>query len=560
MGLSRSRVAWVAGLFASGALVSATSVASNAETTPDTHGSGRTPRPQPAPTSSVVLAPSRAGLVEVPFPALASLEPTVAGQLRELQSAVAAAVARSGATDAGLADAYGALGQLYHAYKFLESAEACYRNAADLDPQAFEWRHLLGHAADQAGDLETAARHYEAARALNPVYAPTAVRLGGVYVQLGRLEDAERQLQAAIDQAPEMAAAHHGLGQVAMAEGRYADAVAHVEAALARLPSATRLHYELAMAYRQLGRSDEARAHLERQGPVGVRPADPLVDDLAELIDGERVQLIRGRLAFRAERFGEAASLFRRAVAADPGSARARINLAASLARLGDDAGARAQLEAAVDLDPNNPTAGFNLGALLARAGEYPAAIDVFEAVVRIAPRDIVAWRGLVSALQAAGRETARIEALSSLVALDPADEESVMALASLLVEGRRYQEAIDLPDWGNGLFPRRPRTGNALARLLAACPAHSVRNGARGLQLAMALYQAQGSVAHGETVAMALAELGRCGEAAEWQRRLVVAADREGQAGLAATFREALSRYEAGAPCRAPPLPEDGR
>ena len=98
----------------------------------------------------------------------------------------------------------------------------------------------------------------------------------------------------------------------------------------------------------------------------------------------------------------------------------------------------------------------------------------------------------------------------------------------------------------------------NSLARMLAACPDAKLRDGPRALQLAMKAYNTKGVVAHGETVALALAELGRCGEAAEWQNRLVTAAARAKDSTLAAQLKQKLNRYQNGVPCAFPANGED--
>ena len=78
------------------------------------------------------------------------------------------------------------------------------------------------------------------------------------------------------------------------------------------------------------------------------------------------------------------------------------------------------------------------------------------------------------------------------------------------------------------------------------------MRGGGRALELANLVFERQPSIDHGETVAMALAELGRFDEATEFQRRVLrhaqTAAPRQ-----VAPIRERLSLYESGEPCRAP-------
>jgi uncharacterized protein HemY len=45
------------------------------------------------------------------------------------------------------------------------------------------------------------------------------------------------------------------------------------------------------------------------------------------------------------------------------------------------------------------------------------------------------------------------------------------------------------------------------------------LRDGARALALAQAVWQGQPTADHARTVALSLAELGRCREAADWRR-----------------------------------------
>jgi hypothetical protein len=76
------------------------------------------------------------------------------------------------------------------------------------------------------------------------------------------------------------------------------------------------------------------------------------------------------------------------------------------------------------------------------------------------------------------------------------------------------------------------------------------LRDGAMALQLAQMIYQASAAPEHGAVVAMALAELGRCAEAAEWQRRMITLAGQD-KTDLLARLNIDLKRYEQGPPCR---------
>jgi hypothetical protein len=63
-------------------------------------------------------------------------------------------------------------------------------------------------------------------------------------------------------------------------------------------------------------------------------------------------------------------------------------------------------------------------------------------------------------------------------------------------------------------------------------------------------VYQREPSPVHGETVAMALAELGRCDEASDWMRRAIEDAERATDAAEAARLRGEAGNY-AVRPCR---------
>jgi hypothetical protein len=93
-----------------------------------------------------------------------------------------------------------------------------------------------------------------------------------------------------------------------------------------------------------------------------------------------------------------------------------------------------------------------------------------------------------------------------------------------------------------------------AFARLLASCPDLSLRDGNRAVELAAKVYTAMPTAAHAETAALALAEAGNCKNAAEWQRKAIEAARREGPPERLQGMEADLKRYlagEAGGPCR---------
>src|SRR5258708_3023884 len=252
-----------------------------------------------APNNSV-LAPPNSNLVAVHWPDLAQMEAEVREQLVSSQNTLAAAVKDPTTSPAALSEAYGAMGEIYQVYSLNPSARECYLNASQLTPKDFRWVYLLGKLDQQQGRVDDPVPPYQIAQTLRPEYVAVAVNLGNIYLELNRLEDAERSFETALRIDQSNAAANYGLGQVALSRRSYAAAAGHFDKALAQVPDANRIHYSLAMAYRGMGDSEKARAQLAQQGPVSLPVADPLVDGLQTLIKGERIHLIRGRLALAA--------------------------------------------------------------------------------------------------------------------------------------------------------------------------------------------------------------------------------------------------------------------
>lgn len=503
---------------------------------------------------SLPLAAQPADFTPVRHPDLAPLEKAVAEQIAAQQELLKALLADPAAKPAELADAFGDLGRVYHVYGLAAPAEDCYRNAARLAPDAPAWPHLLGVLLQGEGRLEEAAAAYARALALRPDDVPALVYRGEIFLSQGKLDDAAGALQQALALEPATTAAKALLGQVALARRDFKEAVRLLEEALTEKPEANRLHYSLGLAYRGLGDRAKAGEHLAKAGAVGVAPADPLLDALSALRTGERVHIARGRTAFRAGRWADAAEQFRKAVAARPESVEARVNLGSALVQTGDADGAVAQFREALRLDPNNATAHFNLGVLLSGKGPTPEALDHLRAAVDRWPRDAEARRTLARLLRDAGRLEEALAEYGKAVELDPAEETARLGSAETLVRLGRYGQARESLEESLRSLPGSGRLSHGLARLLAACPDVSVRDGARALDLGLAVWNALPLAAHAETVALAHAELGRCAEAAEWQRKALEAGRKEGfPADRLAALSATLATYERGEPCRPP-------
>jgi len=121
------------------------------------------------------------------------------------------------------------------------------------------------------------------------------------------------------------------------------------------------------------------------------------------------------------------------------------------------------------------------------------------------------------------------------------------------LVRLTRHEEAREHLRVAMNLHPDQPAFPQALARLLAASPDPQVRDGRRALDLVQALAEKHKTTSVAETMAMALAEIGRFVEAAEWQRLAMSVAVEAGHPDAAQRMAVNLALYQRHEPCRTP-------
>jgi tetratricopeptide (TPR) repeat protein len=520
-----------------------------------------TPAPSPSPESAPEAEAGRETITleAIPPVDLSALEPAVTEQLGEVRAALDILLQQAGRADAAaLGEELGNVGRYYHAYQLVEPAAACYRNAIRLRPDDARWPHLLGRLLQAAGRLPEASMALELAIERAPDDAAAHVYLAEVRQLQGRPADARQHYERALEQRPGDPAALAGLGQASLEAGDAALAAERLEAALAATPGADRLHYPLGLAYRQLGDEEKARQHLLAAGSVGVRPVDPLVDSLEELKSGERAHLLRGHMAFRAGHYGEAANSYHRAVREVPDSAAAHLDLATAMARLGYTEGAEEELRTALALDSASATAHYNLGALMLGRREIAGALVHLRRAIALDPEDGAAHAALGQALIADGDTEAALGELQRAERLGAPSETGFLLEAQLLADRGRYAHTRKLLEHAFETIPSSVPILHALARVLAASPDYAVRDAERALDLAERAYAAGQTLAHGETMALALGQAGRCEEAAEWQARLIDVARSAGAADLVPGYEQDLERYRAGAPC-APPAAAGG-
>jgi tetratricopeptide (TPR) repeat protein len=520
--------------------------------------------------ASCSRAPASAGppLRDVSLPDLSRMDPPVQEQVRARYAALQSSIARPDATAADRAAAYGGLGMLLQAAEYYDAAEPAYLNAQTLMPGEPRWPYYLAHLHKSRGETDRAVAAFNRVLELRPDDVPALIWLGRLHIDQGEAEKAEPLFERAHTTAPRTVAVLVGLGQAALARKDFARSAARLEEALALDPSSASIHSPLAMAYRGLGDSARAETHLKLWRNTDVLVPDPLRQELDLALDSGLSFELRGVRALETRDFTAAAGFFRQGAALTPATTplgrSLRHKLGTALYLGGDPAGALEQFNEVVrhapatGLDETAAKAHYSLGVLMASAGRADEAISYLTSAVSASPNYVEALQALGDALRRTGRDRAALPHYASVLTINPQAADARFGYAVALVRLRRYREARDWVAEAMRLSPGREDFTHVMARLLAAAPDDSVRDGARALALVDQLLAGQKTVALGETTAMALAENGRFEEATAVQRQVIKAA---GEAGLAVDIPHltaTLRLYEASRPSRIPWADDD--
>jgi tetratricopeptide (TPR) repeat protein len=459
-------------------------------------------------------------LLEVPRPALETLEEADRRQLEADRAALDRILADESSSEELVARAYGEIGTVYFLYDFAQPAEAALVNASALAPEEHDWHYYLGVLYSRDGRNGEARERLERAAELRPDHLPTYIHLGRVELDGGRLEAAEESFRAALAIDPESAAAEVGLGEIAQARGETAEAIERYRRALELQPRADSIHHRLGLAYRSAGDLPKAKEHLALNRGEPVRFEDPLVDGLTALLKTSAIHLARGNQAMMDGDAERAVAEYSRALERDPDDALVHYNLGMALIRAERREEALARLEHAVELDPDYRDAHYNLAIARAEDGRWAEAAEHFERAWRIDPLDQAARLDWALALEHSGDAQGAVRELTGLIEalagkVSPVAGGAHLRLAALL-EGRggpgsdggeevlgHYRRAVEL-------LPDSAEARAALAAALARTG--RLDDAAAEYAAAVALDPAAPSLRFGQAMALILG--GRHGDA----------------------------------------------
>lgn len=515
--------------------------------------------------SILAFAPAHAAdnaapaVAAVPTPDLSKLPADRAAELRSQRESFEKS--KSVLIGDPLAETYALLGAAYARNGFPDAADVALADAVAIAPKNGRWLYMRGVLAATRNQNDAARKDFEQAFTLDQSYLPIRMAVASSRMASNDLDGARKLLEpfATRQQVVPIAV----LGDIAMKQKRYPDAVTLFKRAVALAPEATRLNAQLADAYTAVGDTKSAAEARAKAGNVAPSLYDPV---------GQRV-------------LGGNASAATAKTTASPKDQAIDEALAQIETRQYD--AARKSLDAALQKSPNDSMLLTLYGRLEAMTGHLPAARTRLDAALRADPKNGMAlvWQGFADEI---GNDDAAAEkAYKHAIDVVPAFDNTRIALATLYLRNKRYDEAIAQYQ---ALLKINPKDGEAWTRLVAAnaiagrcadslkslndalrgapnegfllqlfvrtastCPAASAQEKRMALDYGLKLYRATNVPPISEAYALALAANGKWDDAVKTQEGVMFMALRNGGKETLAPYKEFLELFRAH---KVPPLP----
>jgi tetratricopeptide (TPR) repeat protein len=267
-----------------------------------------------------------------------------------------------------------------------------------------------------------------------------------------------------------------------------------------------------------------------------------------------------GHELYEQGRLDEAISHYRKGLEAHPNDRQFHNNLANALREKGLLDEAIVHYEKAVEIAPRSAEAQFNLGKALGLKGKPDEAIPRYEIAVQLEPDFLPAQLSLANALLQQGQADLAVPHFQKVLEARPNDAGLHLNLGLCFFQMGRMQEAKEEYEKALAIAPANPGIQNNLAWLLATCPAASLRDGDKAVELA----RQANALTGGEkplilrTLAAALAQAGRFPEAVETAQHASALAEAQSIPGLARQIQSESNLYHAGKPVPLPgPTPD---
>jgi tetratricopeptide (TPR) repeat protein len=347
------------------------------------------------------------------------------------------------------ARAHAILGAQRVAADDLPGAIAEFQKAVEFDPHAIENFGALGAAHLAAREPDKAEAAYQAAVEANPRSIQAYVALGEFYYARGDLAKAEKQMRVACDIDLLVLQPRLFLAQIYWESGKLADAEKVYTELRVIGPEDPAVYTAQAQFYRATGQTEKAAAQL--RGFLGSKPADNSIKSLLveTLLDLNRLQeaevlnqqvleaapadprglLAAGRLLLSKRKSQDALTSIEKSLQ-EGESSDGHYYLGVAQTALGMVELAKDSFTRALALNPESIQAALDLSSLEAGTGQQEEALRLTEAVLSRNPKSAAALLVQARARIAQGNQRQGEELLQQVLELEP---DSLPALTSLL-------------------------------------------------------------------------------------------------------------------------------
>ena len=495
------------------------------------------------------VEPEPATLKPAPHPNLSLLDESAQFPVPRQQALEEAASQKTGPEGAAI---WGELGMLYHAYHIHEAALTCYANAYFLDGSDHRWLYLSGIIQQILGNRADAIKMLSASIQKDTHNTPAMITLAQLELLNNNIGRAGELFEQAYRQETNQTAALVGMGKVAARKDQHQKAIDLYKKALEEEPEANIIHYLLAMSYRDLGDLSEAQKHMALRGETQAHLDDPILAEVHNQRNDSESLRSRGNQVAASGRFAEALEYYRQSLNINPQDPRTWINVGLCCQQLNQTPQAIEAYENVLKYSslPNlTATAHYRLGDLLEGQGDlsfkhYKAALQANSNLPAVMFR-------YAESLREAGQFRDALPYYQKILSQKPDFNGARLGRALSLIKLGQWSQAKTSLAEDMEAVREQPVFVHLFARLLAACPDDSIRNGSQALQLTTAMVKAASGAELSATHAMALAENGRFEDAIQFQRKAISLAVEASEP--VEHLQQQLLAYLKGKPCREP-------
>lgn len=230
---------------------------------------------------------------------------------------------------------------------------------------------------------------------------------------------------------------HYRTGYDLLKKRNYRNAAIELEQAVSINASYGEAYYLLAQAYNVLNEYNDAIGAYEKARELGVKP-EKAASALAKLYNKSAVASLQQR------KYGEAISLFEKALQFDPDNAQTHYAMGLSYNGLREETKAKIAFEKAVKADPQYAKAHNALGDIQRRNRNYGPAASAYQKAIAADKTYMLAYGGLARAKFETQDLEGIVELMPTAIAIDAKYAEGYLYLGAALNQLGRQHEAID--------------------------------------------------------------------------------------------------------------------